>query len=115
MTPIRRAIRDLTQNASPFSCRVWVESVEQVSTSFVRVTVSGDGLDEYRDVMPADGFKLMLPPHGAGAVDFPERGSDGVPCWPEGHVSRCCAGLLCVTSIRSGCGWSLMWRYTPTG
>jgi NADPH-dependent ferric siderophore reductase len=85
MAAIRTEIRNLTKNgAPPFNCAVTVESVAAVSPGFRRVAVRGDGLADYAQVRPADAFKIMVPPDGAGTVDFPQRGADGIPYWPEG-------------------------------
>ncbi|MQA77983.1 MAG: siderophore-interacting protein [Streptosporangiales bacterium] len=85
MTTIRTEIRRITrESALPVNCPVTVESVSAVSTGFVRVSVRGEGLAAYRDVWPADAFKLLLPPDGRGPVDFPVRGDDGLPFWPDG-------------------------------
>lgn len=85
MTSIRDGIRRLTKQASPpFSCPVTVESLTRVSQTFVRVAVRGDGLSSYTDVLPADAFKVLLPPDATGPVAFPQRGDDGLPYWPDG-------------------------------
>lgn len=85
MTAIKTEIRRLVrEGAPPFNCEVTVDAVTPVSAAFVRVGVHGDGLAAYRDVLPADAFKVMLPPDGHGRVDFPQRGADGLPYWPEG-------------------------------
>lgn len=85
MTALRTEIRRLArEGAPPFNCSVAVESVREVSASYVRVAVHGAGLEAYRDVLPADAFKAMLPPPGHATVDFPARGADGLPYWPEG-------------------------------
>lgn len=84
MGSIRSVIRSMNRNASAFSCLVTVEGATPVSAGFVRVTVSGEGLAAYREVLPADAFKIMLPPDGHPTVDFPLRGDDGLPYWPEG-------------------------------
>ncbi|MBB4930622.1 NADPH-dependent ferric siderophore reductase [Lipingzhangella halophila] len=84
MTSIRSEIRRVSQQGQLLSCRVTVESVTAVSEGYLRVAVTSDELVAYRDVRPADAFKLLLPPQGQGSVDFPERGEDGIPYWPEG-------------------------------
>lgn len=85
MTTIRREIRRITrEGAPPFTCQVTVETVTPVSEGFVRVSVRGDELAAYTDVWPADAFKILLPPDGKGTVDFPHRGDDGLPFWPDG-------------------------------
>lgn len=85
MTSIRQEIRRITQQGrGPFSCMVTVDEVRPVSNGFRRVAVRGDGLADYREVHPADAFKLMLPPRGHDRVDFPERDERGMPYWPEG-------------------------------
>ena len=85
LTSLRAEIRRLAREGAPaFTCPVAVQSVREVSASYARVTVGGAGLAAYRDVLPADAFKLMLPPGGHGTVDFPARGEDGLPYWPEG-------------------------------
>ncbi|GAA4926359.1 siderophore-interacting protein [Streptomonospora halophila] len=82
MTSVREEIRRLSKQGQPFNCRVRVESVAAVSDGFTRVAVVGDELAGYRDALPADAFKLLLPPEGRGGVEFPERGGDGLPYWP---------------------------------
>lgn len=85
MTSIRREIRRITnEGPRPFGCPVTVVAVRELTPGFSRVTVEGAGLSDYREPRPADAFKLLLPPDGAGAVDFPERGADGLPYWPAG-------------------------------
>lgn len=84
MTAIRREIHRLTAATAPVSCPVTLTSVREASEGFLRVVVSGGGLADYRDPLPADAFKILLPPDGAGTVDFPQRGEDGLPYWPEG-------------------------------
>lgn len=82
---IRREIRRITnEGPRPFGCPVTVVAVRELTPGFSRVTVEGAGLSDYREPLPADAFKLLLPPDGAGAVDFPERGADGLPYWPAG-------------------------------
>ncbi|WP_031467039.1 siderophore-interacting protein [Sciscionella sediminilitoris] len=62
MTSIRQEIRRITQHGQgPFSCEVEVERVWPISRGFRRVAVHGPGLAQYRDIWPADAFKLMLP------------------------------------------------------
>lgn len=85
MTSIRQEIRRLTLNGpAPFTAQVTVESVRSLSEGFRRVTVRGADLSAYTDIRPADAFKIMIPPDGRGTVDFPRRGDDGLPYWPEG-------------------------------
>lgn len=85
MTSIRQEIRRLTLNGpAPFTAQVTVESVRSVSEGFRRVTVQGADLAAYTDIHPADAFKIMIPPDGRGPVDFPQRGGDGLPYWPDG-------------------------------
>lgn len=69
MTSIRAEIRRITQHGGrPFTAEVTVESVEPVSRSFVRVSVRGETLTRYRDVWPADAFKLHLHDRGEDLV-----------------------------------------------
>jgi len=85
MTSIRQEIRRLTMNGpAPFTAQVTVESVRSLSEGFRRVTVHGADLAAYTGIHPADAFKIMIPPDGRGAVDFPHRGDDGLPYWPDG-------------------------------
>ncbi|GAA5063268.1 siderophore-interacting protein [Nocardia callitridis] len=86
MPGIRQKIRALSTANRPFSITVRVESVRQLTPGFRRVTVSSDEFGEYADPAPADAFKLLIPPDGHGRVDFPQRGEDGLPFWPEGAV-----------------------------
>ena len=85
MAAIRTEIRRLTrQGAARLSCQVKVESVIMVSPGFVRVALQGPGLAAYREVHPADAFKIMLPPTGHPSADLPAQDGNGVPHWPEG-------------------------------
>ncbi|MBL7498849.1 siderophore-interacting protein [Frankia sp. CNm7] len=84
MAGIRQEIRRITRTGSArLACVVSVESVTVVSPGFARVTVRGDGLDAYRDVMPADAFKAMLPPDARSTVDGVEWDANGLPRWPS--------------------------------
>ncbi|OHV28576.1 MULTISPECIES: siderophore-interacting protein [Pseudofrankia] len=84
MAGIRQEIRRITRDGSSrVACVVRVESVVALSPGFARVTVSGDGLDGYREVLPADAFKAMLPPDGLSSVGEPEWDVNGFPRWPS--------------------------------
>ncbi|GAB3460146.1 siderophore-interacting protein [Streptomonospora sediminis] len=82
MTSVREGIRRLSKQGQALSCRVRIASVSAVSDGFTRVAVAGDELVDYRDALPADAFKLLLPADGGGDVEFPQRGEDGLPYWP---------------------------------
>ena len=51
-----------------------------------RITLGGDDLDGLGDGLPADAWKLMLPPPGRRRPDLPTVGPDGVPAYAEGAV-----------------------------
>lgn len=63
-------------------CPVRVETIEQLTPGFSRVTVQGDGLAAYRTIRPADAFKLVIPPDGMGSVRMPKISPAGAPVWP---------------------------------
>jgi NADPH-dependent ferric siderophore reductase len=67
-----------------FTVPVTVESVRRLSPGFSRIAVTGDGLGQYTRQEPADAFKLMFPPDGSRRIDYPRRGPDNIPYWPEG-------------------------------
>ncbi|MDT3439450.1 siderophore-interacting protein [Pseudofrankia sp. BMG5.37] len=82
MAGIRQEIRRITRDGSSrIVCVVRVESVVALSPGFARVTVHGDGLDAYREVMAADAFKAMLPPDGRSTADDVEWDAYGLPRW----------------------------------
>lgn len=81
---MRGEIRRLTRSGdSRVICPVTVQRVEALTPHFSRVTVQGDGLAAYRTILPADAFKLMIPPDGVGSVRMPKMSPDGLPVWPQ--------------------------------
>ncbi|MEV0285304.1 MULTISPECIES: siderophore-interacting protein [unclassified Kribbella] len=83
-TTMRGEIRRLTRSGdSRVICPVTVQRVEALTPHFSRVTVQGDGLAAYRTILPADAFKLMIPPDGVGSVRMPKMSPDGLPVWPQ--------------------------------
>jgi NADPH-dependent ferric siderophore reductase len=87
MPGIRHRLHELARRNRPFTVPVRVDAVERISAGFVRVTVSGEELSRYDDPderHPADAFKVFFPPDGARQIDYPQRGPDGLPYWPDG-------------------------------
>ncbi|WP_160165513.1 siderophore-interacting protein [Conexibacter woesei] len=83
-SPARAAEARPRGYAARVASRVTVESIVQPVPGFARVTVAGEGLTAYDPVLPADAFKLLLPAPGDDGFDFPQRGADGLPAWPQG-------------------------------
>ncbi|GAB3423980.1 siderophore-interacting protein [Flindersiella endophytica] len=84
MPGIRHHLRELARRNQAFTVPVRVDAVERVSAGFVRVTVSGEELSRYEERHPADAFKVFFPPEGARRIDYPQRGPNGLPYWPDG-------------------------------
>lgn len=81
---LRHQLRELARINVAFTVPVTVESVRRLSPGFSRIAVAGDGLAQYTRREPADAFKLMFPPDGSRRIDYPRRGEDNIPYWPEG-------------------------------
>lgn len=58
-----------------------VERVEPIAPRMLRVTLAGEAWEGYRPDLPAEAFRLMLPPAGATHTDLPSSGPDGLPQW----------------------------------
>lgn len=84
MPGIRHRLRERARQNRPFTVAVRVDAIERISAGFVRVTVSGEELSAYDERHPADAFKVFFPPEGTRRIDYPRRGPDGLPYWPDG-------------------------------
>lgn len=84
MPGIRHRLRELARRNHAFTVPVRVDAVERISQGFVRVTVSGEELSQYDERHPADAFKVFFPPEGTRRIDYPKRGPNGLPYWPDG-------------------------------
>ncbi len=82
---IRTEIRRITLGRPLINTRVQFEEVRQLSDSFLRVTVRGEGLAAYDDLRPADAFKLLLPPQGDRDFADAQLGEDGLLYGLEGR------------------------------
>lgn len=64
------------------TARVAFRSAVPISENFVRVTVTGAGLENYREPLPADAFKLHLPARAGQHVPDPGYDDSGRIVWP---------------------------------
>ena len=62
-----------------------VQSVTPLGRSFVRVKVQGGDLSGFQD--DAIHFRLLLPPTGAAAPEWPRLGENGATIWPKGDAA----------------------------
>lgn len=85
MGSIRTEVRRITVGRPLINTRAQFEQVRQLSDSFLRVTVHGEGLAGYDDLRPADAFKLLLPPTGEHDFIDPQLGEDGLLYGLEGR------------------------------
>jgi NADPH-dependent ferric siderophore reductase len=82
MSSIREELRLQARSLdSRLMCEVSVAAVEPLTPSFGRVVLEGDGIADYSRPFPADAVKLMLPPEGEHAVEFPPMDEHGAPQW----------------------------------
>lgn len=64
------------------TARVAFRSAVPIGENFVRVTVTGAGLENYREQLPADAFKLHLPARAGQHVPDPGYDDSGRIVWP---------------------------------
>jgi NADPH-dependent ferric siderophore reductase len=86
MTSVRERLREITKANVAFTIPITVASVTRISDGFLRMAVTSEEFRQYDKPMPADAFKLMLPPAGHDRFDVPLRGEDLIPYWPEGSI-----------------------------
>lgn len=59
-----------------------VQSITSIGTAFLRVQVKADDLSSFQD--DAIHFRLVLPPEGCSAPEWPSVSASGATLWPKG-------------------------------
>lgn len=77
-----------------------VSRVRRITPSTVRVTLTGDELEGFREAAPADHVKLCFPEPGAELPSMPRLGPDGLEPPPPGSPGRSSATTPSVTTAR---------------
>ncbi|MFB9834717.1 siderophore-interacting protein [Actinoallomurus acaciae] len=88
MPSIQEELRRRTRRTRP-QVRVRLAHVVRITEPaprLRRITLGGEDLDGIEGGLPADAWKLMLPPPGRSRPDLPTVGPDGVPAYAEGAV-----------------------------
>jgi NADPH-dependent ferric siderophore reductase len=88
MPSIQEELRRRTRQTRP---QVRFRTAQVLRTATVaprlrRITLGGDDLAGCEAGLPADAWKLMLPPPGHRRPDLPTLGPDGMPAYAEGAV-----------------------------
>lgn len=81
---VRQALREVIRERGTrvLNCQVRLLATERVADSYIRVTITGEGLADYIDPRAGDAFKLFLPSQPGGEVPEPSYDERGRLCWP---------------------------------